>query len=204
MTGVQTWLFRSLIYEQYYITNSESKIITRPTIPFISEEGPISEISMEELRFAKKFASILHHEKEISKIIEVYSDSLTPYKSSHLHAFIAAWTALEIFVTKQFKDLQPTISININGIPAHKDFSTQMLSIMSDKYRLTGKFAVISNIFDSNNSDKDIDQFKKIKLIRDEFFHSMKGEAKDLPLDLTRQLFSKYFKIYLINKYSIN
>ena len=75
---------------------------------------------------------------------------------------------------------------------------------MSDKYRLTGKFAVISNIFDSNNSDKDIDQFKKIKLIRDEFFHSMKGEAKDLPLDLTRQLFSKYFKIYLINKYSIN
>ncbi|WP_185879250.1 hypothetical protein, partial [Pseudomonas aeruginosa] len=106
----------------------------------------------------------------------------------------------EIFVAKQFKELQSSITININGATAHNEFSSRMLDVMKDKYRLVDKFSALSNLYDSANSDADIAEFKRIKGIRDKFFHRMEGEVKSLPLEETRQLMFKYFVLYLETK----
>ncbi|WP_209245209.1 hypothetical protein, partial [Pseudomonas aeruginosa] len=108
--------------------------------------------------------------------------------------------SLEIFVAKQFKELQSSITININGATAHNEFSSRMLDVMKDKYRLVDKFSALSNLYDSANSDADIAEFKRIKGIRDKFFHRMEGEVKSLPLEETRQLMFKYFVLYLETK----
>ncbi|NMG49041.1 hypothetical protein GO613_13115 [Azoarcus communis] len=189
------------IHEQYYITDGKSSIIKKLHPAIISNGDSMAELDMEEVRVAEKMASIFHSDKEINGIIDIYSESLTPYKRGHLHAFIAAWTALEIFIAKQFKELQSSITININGATSHKDFSSRMISVMNDKYRLADKFAALSNYYDSTDADKDIAEFKRIKEIRDKFFHKMEGEVKNLPLDQTRQLISKYLQIYLEKKY---
>ncbi|MCB2782948.1 hypothetical protein KQ882_14980, partial [Listeria monocytogenes] len=72
----------------------------------------MSEIDMDEIEVAKALSSILHRAQKTKELISIYSESLTPDKSGHLHAFIAAWTALEIFVAKQFKERQSSITIN--------------------------------------------------------------------------------------------
>jgi hypothetical protein len=188
------------IHEQYYVTNNDSSIIKflNPVLDF--EGGTMSKVDMNEIKVAKALSSILHHDKETKELISIYSESLTPDKSGHLHAFIAAWTALEIFVAKQFKELKSSITININGATAHNEFSNRMLTVMNDKYRLTDKFSALANLYDRENSDADIAEFKKIKDIRDKFFHKMEGEVKNLPLEQTRQLIFKYFLLYLETK----
>ncbi|MET3454822.1 hypothetical protein [Pseudomonas kilonensis] len=188
------------IHEQYYVTNNESSIIKFLNPVEVFEGGTMSEISMDEITVAKGLSSIFHHDKELKDLISIYSESLTPDKSGHLHAFIAAWTALEIFVAKQFKELQSSITISINGATTHKEFSNRMLIVMNDKYRLADKFAALSNLYDRTNSDADIAEFKRIKGVRDKFFHKMEGEVKNLPLEQTRQLVSKYFLLYLETK----
>ncbi len=188
------------IHEQYYVTGDQSTIISKPHPATISDGDLMAKLSMEEVHAAEKLASILHYDKEINKIIDIYSESLTPYKSGHLHAFIAAWTALEMFVAKQFKEIQSNVTININGATAHKDFSNRMLTVMNDKYRLVDKFAALSSYYGDADADEDIAELKSIKEIRDKFFHTMDGEVNDLPLNRTRQLISKYLQIYLERK----
>lgn len=188
------------IREQYYVTNNDSSIIQFLNPVEVFDGGTMSEVSTDEIEVAKALSSILHHDKKTKDLISIYSESLTPDKSGHLHAFIAAWTALEIFVAKQFKELQSSITINVNGATAHNEFSKRMLDVMNDKYRLTDKFSALSNLYDRESADADIAEFKRIKSIRDKFFHSMEGEVKNLPLEQTRQLMSKYFLLYLETK----
>lgn len=188
------------IHEQYYITDDQSMVISRPHPVSISDGGPMARLSMGEVQVAEKLASILHQDKEINKILDIYSESLTPYKSSHLHAFIAAWTALEMFVAKQFTEIQSSVTININGATVHKDFSNHMLTVMTGRYRLVDKFAALSSYYGDADADEDVEELKSIKKIRDGFFHTMKGDVSDLPLNQTRQLISKYLQIYIERK----
>lgn len=188
------------ILEQYYVTDTQSKIISKPHPVTVSDGDWMVGLDMNEVLAAERLTSIIYNDKEINGIIDIYSESLTPHKSGHLHAFVAAWTALEIFVAKQFKELQSSVTININGATAHKDFSDRMLTVMSDKYRLTDKFAALSSHYDDISADADIAEFKRIKGIRDKFFHNMAGDVKDLPLDQTRQLVSKYLQLYIERK----
>ncbi|BBN88007.1 MULTISPECIES: hypothetical protein [Rhodocyclales] len=188
------------IHEQYYVTDDQSTVIQKLHPATISDGDLKTKLSMEEVQVTEKLASILHNDKEINKIIDIYSESLTPYKSGHLHAFIAAWTALEMFVATQFKEIQSSVAININGTAAHNDFSSRMLAVMKDKYRLVDKFAALSSYYEDADADEDIAVLKSIKEIRDKFFHTMEGEIKDLPLDQTRELISKYLQIYLERK----
>ncbi|WP_337261519.1 MULTISPECIES: hypothetical protein [unclassified Serratia (in: enterobacteria)] len=189
-----------LIVEQYYVTDNQSKIISKLHPVTVFDGGLMANLDMNEVFAAGRLASILYSDKEINRIIGMYSESLTPYKSGHLHAFIAAWTALEIFVAKQFKELQSNITININGSATHKDFSDRMRTVMNDKYRLTDKFAALSSHYDNAGADDDITEFKRIKEIRDKFFHTMEGDVESLPLDQTRKLISKYLQIYIEKK----
>lgn len=189
------------IHEQYYVTNNRSTAIQRLNAASISGGEVMAKLSEEEVRVTEKLASILHHDKAMSRVIDVYSESLTPYRSGHLHAFIAAWTALEMFVATQFKEIQSSISININGAAAHEHFSKRIIFVMKDKYRLLDKFAALSSYYENADSDEDVAELKGIKDIRDRFFHTMEGEIKDLPLDRTRKLMSKYLQIYLKKKY---
>ncbi|WP_183019440.1 hypothetical protein [Delftia sp. UME58] len=184
------------INEQYYIRDHQSRVICWLHPTSVSDIGPMSELNIAEIHVAEKLASTLYGDSEITKILDLYSDSLTPYKSGHLYAFIAAWTALEMFIAKQFKEIQSSITISINGAEANKEFSDRMISVMTDKYRLVDKFSALSGYYGDTNADKDLEELKSIKKIRDDFFHTMKGDVADLPLNRIRLLISKYLQIY--------
>ncbi len=165
-----------------------------------SKDQAMMEIIPEEIQTTIFLSEIFHSDKDLQAVIDLFSGSLKPYENGFLHAFISAWTGLEIFIVKQFKVIQMSVGITVKGIPAHGIFSKRMLDVMNDKYRLLDKFAALSNYLNESGADEDISLFQEIKTIRDRFFHNMSGAIEDLPLDKTRDLLEKYLKLYLVKE----
>lgn len=187
------------VLDGYYAIDESSGAFKKLYHHERSRSQTMSRINQEEIQSAIFLAEILHADKELQAVIDLFSGSLKPYESGFLQAFISAWTGLEIFIAKQFKAIQLNIGITIKGAPAHNIFSERMLEVMKDKYRLLDKFVALSNYFNESGADDDISLFKKIKKVRDDFFHSMVGSVESLPLNETRELLEKYLKLYLVN-----
>jgi len=66
---------------------------------------------------------------------------------------------------------------------------------MKDKYNLFDKFVVIASLLDENPAEKDILEFKRLKNVRDNFFHGEKAAA--LPVEQAQNLLRKYLTLHL-------
>ncbi|PQV44254.1 hypothetical protein [Paraburkholderia sp. BL21I4N1] len=186
-----------LILDGYYAFDEKSGGFQKLFPNNFSDSYTATKITDEEILKVTALAEALCQDGELRSVVDLFSDALTPHESGHLHAFIAAWTGLEMFIAKQFKELQSSVEISIKGYPAHKVFSERMLDVMKDKYRLLDKFVALSNYYNEVDADDDISLFKNLKRVRDDFFHSMEGDIDSLPLDKTRELLEKYLKLYM-------
>ncbi|WP_447759071.1 hypothetical protein [Aeromonas veronii] len=189
-----------LILSQYYAFNESSEKIIKLSNGHASSENFMMPIQNSEIATATLLADILYKDNNFRTVTNLFSESLTPHKYGHLHAFISAWTGLEIFIVKIFKELQSNIEVYIKGAPAHKIFSDRMVTVMNDKYRLLDKFVALAHHYNETDADSSILIFKEIKGIRDKYFHNMEGDIKSLPLDKTRGLLETYLKLYLVKK----
>ena len=57
---------------------------------------------------------------------------------------------------------------------------------MKGRYSLFDKFVVIASLLDENSAEKYIEEFKQLKIIRDNFFHG--AEAVPLPVGAAQYL----------------
>ena len=101
-----------------------------------------------------------------------------------LQAFISAWSALEIFVNASFKDTYE-VRWTASALPN------------AEKPTLAGKFEYIASILDPANSAADGDEFRRLKGIRDKFFHAVATPRELLPTDAIQKLCMKYMKLHL-------
>ena len=119
--------------------------------------------------------------------------------SDALQAFIAAWSALEIFVNATFKATYELewFEIMEHGAPgAAKPIFERLKDVMSDKYRLVDKFLIIASVLDANAATTDADQFRKLKLVRDNLSHGLDTPAH-LPTETVQNLLFKYMLLHL-------
>lgn len=116
-----------------------------------------------------------------------------------LQAFIAAWSALEIFVNASFKaTYEPRwFDIMENGAPAAaKPVFERFKDVMSDKYRLADKFLVIASVLDADAAATDAEEFRRLKGIRDSLLHALETPAH-LPTEAVQKLLLKYLTLHL-------
>lgn len=153
-------------------------------------------------------------EKEISKVIELsFENALfkTPFRlltqslettQDELRAFIAAWTALEIFTNKVFSTYEEKF---ISGIAddhnSHgvNQFLFRIKDVMKDKYRLTDKFSLIAS-FLSDDISGDIELFKSMKKERDNISHGKEFDEETLPVENARKMVAKYLKSHMYSE----
>lgn len=116
-----------------------------------------------------------------------------------LLSFLSAWAALEIFVVKAFKEYEKLIfnDARVGAISAHPEVIKRMRDVMSDKFRLTDKFALIAGILASIDADADLKTFAKLKETRNNLFHGKETRIRDLPCEPTQKLVSKYLRLHL-------
>jgi hypothetical protein len=116
-----------------------------------------------------------------------------------LQAFIAAWSALEIFVNASFKATYQSRWFQIieNGAPtAAKPVFERFKDVMSDKYRLVDKFLIIASVLDADGATTDADEFRKLKGIRDNLLHALETPPY-LPTEAVQKLLLKYMTLHL-------
>jgi hypothetical protein len=123
--------------------------------------------------------------------------------TGELQAFIAAWSALEIFVNTTFRWTYEArwFEIMEDGAPASaKPVFDRFKRVMSDKYRLADKFLVISSVLDPNGAAADAEEFQRLKRDRDELFHTPGTSSSALPRDAVQKLLLKYMKLHLVEQ----
>jgi hypothetical protein len=117
-----------------------------------------------------------------------------------LQAFIAAWSALEIFVNATFKSTYEArwFEIMEDGAPASaKPVFERFKGVMSDKYRLADKFLVIASVLDPTGAAGDAAEFRCLKKTRDGLLHALDTPSSALPTDAIQKLLLKYMKLHL-------
>lgn len=116
-----------------------------------------------------------------------------------LQGFIAAWSALEIFVNASFKARFESRWFDImeSGAPAAaKPVFERFKDVTSDKYRLADKFLVIAAVLDADAATADAEEFRKLKRIRDDLLHALETPAH-LPTEAIQKLLLKYMRLHL-------
>jgi hypothetical protein len=116
-----------------------------------------------------------------------------------LQAFVAAWSALEIFVNAGFKATYESRWFDImeSGAPvAAKPVFERFKDVMSDKYRLADKFLIIASVLDADAATTDADEFRNLKTVRDNLSHGLETAAH-LPTEAVQKLLVKYMALHL-------
>lgn len=163
--------------------------------PRISIASPLSDdVAAEAARHAPQIVG----DRTLAKPASLLVTSLDQSKGS-LQVFIAAWSALEIFINATFKATYQTrwFAIMKDGAPASaKPVFERLKDVMKDKYRLTDKFLIIASVLDADGAVADAAAFRGLMKTRDRLFHALDTPAS-LPTEAVQKLLLKYMKLHL-------
>lgn len=120
--------------------------------------------------------------------------------SDPLLSFLSVWSGLEIFVNKNFKDYESRVLERLSAgtpPPVPPRVVERIRAVMSDKYRLSDKFSVISGELADSNLEQDQAMFESIKLFRDKLLHGEDLPLANLPINDAKRLLRKYLRLHL-------
>lgn len=147
---------------------------------------------------AALFASQLSKGRSYTDVTRLLSKSMD-LNSDQLLSFLSAWAAMEIFISKSFSEYESLIFDGTGSGPilAHPEVIKRMRDVMSDKFRLGDKFAIIAGALGGDDVDADLKTFAYLKGVRDRLFHGKEIQIRSLPCEQTQNLASKYLKLHL-------
>ena len=117
-----------------------------------------------------------------------------------LRSFLAAWTALEIFVSKVFAEYESRIfqELNEGDYPdVRRQYLQRIQEVMKDKYTLANRFSVVSCQLCPSDADTDIKIFTTAKNMRDKLSHGQDVLEAALPVAEVQNLARKYLRLHL-------
>jgi hypothetical protein len=133
----------------------------------------------------------------VTRLLLMTSDK----RNDRLRSFLTGWSALEIFVNKTFPFYEQELKKRITGDDTPPG-TVRYLDRIKDaldrgKYSLLEKFTVIAACLGGNIIEADIDLFKKLKDVRDDFFHKQEIAENNLPTADLRSLLSRYLRAHV-------
>lgn len=150
----------------------------------------------ETIEYVKANAKLLSEHNELVAPSRLLAKALDENTDS-LQTFLSVWAALEIFINKAFKyyEMQVFQESKLPTIP--QPIIERIRSVMSDKYRITDRFSLVSSTLAIDDSAADLDEFKSIKNIRDKLMHGSDISLEDLPITCTEKMLRKYLELHV-------
>lgn len=146
-----------------------------------------------------KHARALSRHQALRDVARLFTRALAE-EADPLLSFLSAWSSLEIFVNKNFKQYEELVLARLSAgeQPAAPPRLVERIRVvMSDKYRLTDKFSVIANELGDLEVDADQATFEAVKGIRDKLLHGEDIALRDLPTVEALRLLRKYVGFHL-------
>lgn len=148
------------------------------------------------------YAKRLSDDDGLDKVLNQLIQSLSK-DNDEFRAFLAAWTALEIFVSSVFKQTyeQQWFDKLANATPpSAKAYFDSLKEVMNSRHKLTDKFVVLASLLNPEAADDDLMLFKKLKRRRDLTFHGSDDLASSYPTDSIQELLTKYLRLHLMHE----
>lgn len=146
-----------------------------------------------------KHARALSKHQSLTDVARLITRSLAE-EGDPLLSFLSAWSGLEIFVNKNFRQYEELVlgRLGAGEQPAAPPRLIERIRVvMSDKYRLADKFSVIANELGDLEVDTDQASFEIVKNIRNRLLHGEDIALRDLPTSEALRLLRKYVGFHL-------
>ena len=188
------------ITDGVYLVNGDGKVV----YPFHTNdfEGPGSTIDhffLGGLDLNPRYAEALIGDKEMRGVSTLLAYSLD-VSTDRLRTFLFTWIALEILINKAFSVYEEKFVHELTSrstVPGTSRYFDRIKKVMQDKYNPVDKFTVIASLLSGESSDEHIEQFKRIKGIRDRLVHRGEYEEASLPNLELRELLIGYLRRHL-------
>jgi hypothetical protein len=121
-------------------------------------------------------------------------------QTDRFRRFILGWTALEILVGKVFsfyERLFVATLVRESGMAGAEQYFERVTDVMKSRYRLADKFSVIAGILAGEDGYTDVEEFKRIKKMRDDLVHGENIPETSLPTEELQVLLGKYLQQHL-------
>lgn len=145
-----------------------------------------------------KYIGFSYSNRQLKTPFRLLAQSLE-ITNDNLRAFLSAWSSIEILIHKSFPYYEEkfvrSIADEHNSHGVNK-FLERIKEVMRDKYRITDKFSLLAS-FLSSDLNKDIEQFKDLKKIRDTISHGSEFDEENLPVEGARKIAAKYLKYHM-------
>lgn len=142
--------------------------------------------------------SVLNADTNLTSTARLFSDMAT-YGNEPFRAFLSGWNALEILVSKSFKEYEDRYfnALNLALQPEMAAlFLGQVRKTLEGKRSLVSRFTLVSAVLlpgqDAAGAEADLVAFKSIKKSRDEISHGNDLDEFNLPVHELHNLLMKY------------
>ncbi len=187
------------IGEVIYLVGADGK---KPIYSFSLQMGSArlslsSPLSAAALSNATKWIPRLVDYENLARPISLAVTSIDRTTDS-LQGFLAAWSALEIFVNVTFKERYNSLwhdAMQTGAPDAARPIFRRINEVMSDKYRLTDKFLLIASLLNTGAAEADAREFGTLKKVRDNLLHGQ--PTAHLPTEAVHHLLFKYISLHL-------
>lgn len=147
----------------------------------------------------RKHFSSLAIDSSLSRVYKLYIQGVSR-ENDELRRFMFSWSALEILINKVFSEYEKLFIQNLLGadpVNNAQRYFDRVRDVMKEKYRIMDKFIVIAACIGKDSVEADIEEFGKIKKIRDTLLHGEIMDEKSLPVAETVRLLWKYMRCHL-------
>ena len=135
----------------------------------------------------------------LERVLRLHAQSLGKATDNY-RAFLAAWSALEILVAKLFSTYHQLLATDLRTLrpsPGLHAYLDRVAAVMTDKYNLADKFAVLSVYLDDTAAQDEVRIFRELKGVRDRLSHGEEVDEAALPTRDVQRLFDKYLRNHL-------
>jgi hypothetical protein len=144
------------------------------------------------------YRALAGHE-EVQRVVRLLVSSLQT-EGDKLRSFLSAWAAIEILTNKTYGSYVEGLFRELDlddQADARRRYLGRVRSAMSDKYRLTDKFALMAATLCPESADEDITQIERAKKERDKLAQGQDVQEAYLPVEAVRGLVRRYLRLYL-------
>jgi hypothetical protein len=155
--------------------------------------------TVEVIKEAKGQAAKLMSKRSLSKVYRLLIQAISK-DNDELQRFMFGWSAFEILINNVFSQYEKLfVQSLLDADPAsHKHrYFNRIREVMKGKYNITDKFNVGVACIGDSSVETDIQEFIKIKKIRDALFHDKTVDETALPTFAIVELLKKYLRKHI-------
>lgn len=137
--------------------------------------------------------------RALAKVYRLLTQAISS-DNDDLRRFMFGWSALEILIGKIFSEYEKLfIQSLLEADPTSQAgrYFKHIRKVMKGKYNIADQFVIVAACIAEGSAEIDIQEFIRIKKIRNTLFHNTSLTEKGLPTFATIDLLKKYLRLHI-------